>query len=408
MKRFSINLKKYLPGIFLIGFNIGTGSVTAMTKAGADYGMQLLWALLLSCVFTFFMIFQFGKFTILSGQTFLQAIRKQIHPWVAVLMLVAVGINVSGSIIGVMGIVTDVLYEWSKSLFSQGIPSLYWALGFTLLIILFFLKGNTRLFQKILLVMVTIMGLAFLVNAFLLMPSLKEVLGGLVPRLPESKGEGTSPALVVASIVGTTLAPIVFITRSVMVRDEGWRRKDLGTQRKDAALSATLMFLISAAIVISAAGVLFGSGHSLEHARDMVTLLKPVAGEFGVFIFVIGITAAGVSSQFPNMLVVPWMIGDYKGEQVKLKSRNIRIIAIGMASLGLVVPIFNASPIYVMITSQAIGAILLPITMACFIYLRNAPRLMGESRARTWENILFAMILLFSLYISSRAIISIF
>ena len=32
----------FLPGIFLLGFNIGTGSVTAMAKAGAEYGMTLL------------------------------------------------------------------------------------------------------------------------------------------------------------------------------------------------------------------------------------------------------------------------------------------------------------------------------------------------------------------------------
>jgi manganese transport protein len=35
-------LAVFLPGIFLLGFNIGTGSVTAMAKAGASYGMSLL------------------------------------------------------------------------------------------------------------------------------------------------------------------------------------------------------------------------------------------------------------------------------------------------------------------------------------------------------------------------------
>ena len=30
------------PGIFAIGYTIGTGSVTSMAKAGADYGLGLL------------------------------------------------------------------------------------------------------------------------------------------------------------------------------------------------------------------------------------------------------------------------------------------------------------------------------------------------------------------------------
>ncbi|MHC4175726.1 MAG: divalent metal cation transporter, partial [Planctomycetota bacterium] len=42
-------INAFLPGIFLLGFNIGTGSVTAMAKAGATYGMSLLWTILLSC-----------------------------------------------------------------------------------------------------------------------------------------------------------------------------------------------------------------------------------------------------------------------------------------------------------------------------------------------------------------------
>ena len=40
--RFAKTPALFLPGIFLLGFNIGTGSVTAMAKAGATYGMSLL------------------------------------------------------------------------------------------------------------------------------------------------------------------------------------------------------------------------------------------------------------------------------------------------------------------------------------------------------------------------------
>ena len=40
------------PSIFAIGYTIGTGSVTSMAKAGADYGLGLLWALALSCLFS--------------------------------------------------------------------------------------------------------------------------------------------------------------------------------------------------------------------------------------------------------------------------------------------------------------------------------------------------------------------
>ena len=41
-------LLSFGPGIFAIGYTIGTGSVTSMIVAGSTYGMQLLWVLLLS------------------------------------------------------------------------------------------------------------------------------------------------------------------------------------------------------------------------------------------------------------------------------------------------------------------------------------------------------------------------
>lgn len=45
------------PGIFAIGYTIGTGSVTSMIVAGSTYGMQLLWVLLLSCFFSGVLIY---------------------------------------------------------------------------------------------------------------------------------------------------------------------------------------------------------------------------------------------------------------------------------------------------------------------------------------------------------------
>ena len=52
MKKFLKLLSFVGPGIFAIGYTIGTGSVTSMAKAGADYGLGLVWALALSCLFS--------------------------------------------------------------------------------------------------------------------------------------------------------------------------------------------------------------------------------------------------------------------------------------------------------------------------------------------------------------------
>ena len=43
----------------------------------------------------------------------------------------------------------------------------------------------------------------------------------------------------------------------------------------------------------------------------MSELLMPLAGKMAVSIIAIGIIAAGVSSQFPNVLMLPWLLCDY-------------------------------------------------------------------------------------------------
>ena len=68
-KKILIGLSAVGPGLFLIGYNIGTGSVTTMAKTGAEHGMTLFWALLLSCIFTYVLMISYGKVTLVTGHT---------------------------------------------------------------------------------------------------------------------------------------------------------------------------------------------------------------------------------------------------------------------------------------------------------------------------------------------------
>ena len=103
-----------------------------MAKAGADYGMSLLWTIFISCAITYFLIQLFGKFTLVTGLTALQSFRQHIHPGVSIFFIVALTAQICGSVIGVMGILADVCYEWSKTFIEGGISQLYFALFFSL------------------------------------------------------------------------------------------------------------------------------------------------------------------------------------------------------------------------------------------------------------------------------------
>jgi len=400
--------KSLLPGIFLFGFTVGTGSVTAMAKAGADYGMSLLWTIFISCAITYFLINLFGRFTLVTGMTALQSFKKHIHPGVAIFFIVALTTQICGSVIGVMGILADVCYEWSKNFVDGGISAVYFALFFIAFVYIIFLIGKTEVFEKVLAIFVAIMSVCFLINFVILMPPAIEILNGMVPNIPET-GENKSSFLVIASMVGTTVFSGLFILRTILVKEAGWTMADLKTQNRDALFSAFLMFIVSTSIMAAAAGSLFVKGITLTNVTQMIYLLEPLAGAAAVAIFTIGLIAAGVSSQFPNVALLPWLLDDFHQRKPNLKRTSYRVIALVISSLGLIVPIFSVKPIAVMVSSQAFGALLLPATVGCILYIGNKKSLMGTYKFSTVTNIILSMIFVFAIvmsYMSYNGIIS--
>lgn len=404
-QKFAKALAMILPGIFLLGFNIGTGSVTAMAKAGATYGMSLLWTIIASCFTTYFLINIYGKYTLATGETALQAFRKHIHPGVGIFFIVALTAGVSGSVIGVMGIVADICYEWSKTVLDGGIHPIFFAGFFIALVYFIFWNGRTQFFQRALAVIVAVMAASFLLNFFIMMPPPIDILKGMIPNLPEvAADQGKGPFLVIASMVGTTVFSGLFIIRTTLVKEAGWTITDLKKQRNDAIVSVSLMFIISAAIMAAAAGTLFAEGLGMTEASQMITLLEPLAGKFATAVFALGIVAAGVSSQFPNVLMLPWLLCDYNHTERQMTLAKYRIMVLLISLLGLIVPIFEAPPVFVMIISQAFNSIILPVTIACILYLANRKDLMGEHRNGLGANIFLILVLIFSIFTSIMGI----
>jgi len=403
--KFSKLLAMFLPGIFLLGFNIGTGSVTSMAKAGATYGMSLLWTIVASCLATFFMINVYGRYTLVTGETALQAFRRHIHPAVGIFFIVALTAGVSGSVIGVMGIIADICFEWSKTMVNGGIAPIYFAAFFIALVYYIFWNGKTQFFERSLAVIVAIMAGCFILNFFIMMPPPIDMLKGLVPNLPKVPADqGQGPFLVIAAMVGTTVFSGLFIMRTTLVKEAGWTISDIKKQRNDAIVSVFMMFVLSGAIMASAAGTLYAEGLGLTKASQMIELLEPLVGSFATSIFAIGIIAAGVSSQFPNVLMLPWLLCDYNQSERKMSLGKYRIMVLIISLFGLVVPIFKASPVFVMIVSQAFNSVLLPMTVGCILYLGNRRDVMGEYKNKLMTNIFLIAILLFSIVASSMGI----
>jgi len=405
MSKFKRVLSSILPGIFLIGYNVGTGSVTSMSKAGANFGLDLLWTVLVSCLMTYYLIVLFSRYTMVTKETVIQGIKKHIHPALAIVLIVALSTIIVSALTGLLGIMADVMAEWSEVALPFSISSLSWAIFFGILIYALIWVGDYKLFEKILAVLVAIMALAFIAAMFINFPSISDLAKGFVPKFPQTaEGSDNSPFIIIAGMVGTTVSVFAFIIRSQIVKDTGWDMSDNKLQKRDAFVSALLMFIISSSILITAATTLNVQGLSLNNVAEMIPLMEPIAGKAALGVFVIGILAAGLSSHLPNTLVIPWLILDYKEEERNTKNVSSRVIVLLLTLSSILGIGFGFRPVFILMLSQASIAIVLPITVGSVFYLTCKKSLMKSDVNKVHDIIILILIMIFTIYVSSLGV----
>jgi len=404
-KKIGLFLASIAPGIFLIGYNIGTGSITTMAASGAAYGMTLIWPLLLSCIFTFYLVMLFGRYTSITGNTILHSFRSHFGTPVSLLVLASLLISEWVSCMGVMSVVTQVVEEWSRPLTrsGNGFNPLITTLIFGAILYFLFWNGKHRIFEKILAIFVGLMGLCFVLTMFMVIPEPSEVIKGLIPKIPNAPGA----LLIMAGMVGTTMGAILYVVRSILVQEKGWKKENFKQERRDAIISVSMMFVLSVAVMAAAAGTLHPLGLKVDNAIDMVKLLEPLAGRLAVSVFVGGIVCAGLSSLFPIVLLAPWLFADFNNKPRNMKSTSTRLLVLFGVLLGLVVPIFGGRPVLIMIMSQALTVIATPLVLALMIMLYNKRSVMGEDTAKFQTNGALAFILLFTIAMAIAGVIGI-
>ena len=393
-KRLAAFLSLIGPGIFAIGYTIGTGSVTSMAKAGADYGLGLLWVLALSCLFSGVLMTAYGRFAAVTGETSLHGIVRFLPggKWIAAFLLLGVVTAQYTCLGGILILTSGAIRE----AFGLGVGVFPIACAIMVVMLAFALVGRYAFFEKVLSFFVALMALAFLASVFATWPSRDVLARAARPLLP---GGGAS-LLMLAAFVGTTMAAPTFITRPLLIREKGLSADDLGKERIDSVVSALLMFAISGAIVFVATGALFARGATVSSVLDMAETLRPLAGRLAVAIFLCGTLAAGLSSVFPILMVAPLLAGDWRSGRMNTRSATFRVLCVVASAWGLVVPALGKNPVAVTIAAQVSNVFVLPLAVAAILWLLNRRGVMGEHRAGSCLNVLLALAFFFSLAVA--------
>jgi Mn2+/Fe2+ NRAMP family transporter len=154
-----------------------------------------------------------------------------------------------------------------------------------------------------------------------------------------------------------------------------------------------------------AAGTLFLEHRPVEQAIDMVRTLEPLAGKLAVAGFVLGILAAGLSSLFPNFLLGPWMMADFLGIERDMSRGGFRALVVGAALCGMIVPVFGGRPVPIMIASQAVSPLVMPLLVAFVWFLISKKEIAKEHPPSPLLHFGMAITLLFSVYMLYLAVV---
>lgn len=406
LEKLKNKLKDFGPAFFIIGYVVGTGSVTSMVVSGAKFGLTLSWALLLSCFFTYFLLVAISKLTIVSGDTLMFNFKKTFGKPITIFIITALAVSIVSSCIGVMGVVAEVVMEWisvktSISFLNGPIVSVF----FICILLALFWTGKHANFIKVMSLLVAFMAIAFIITSIMVIKESGVALLDYFPDLPKGDTDGDNIGLIVAGMVGTTMAGVCLASRSILVQEQGWGVNDLKKESNDAMSSMMMTFLISLAIMISATGTLYFNEIPVESATDMMQALGPWAGDFALTLFTLGIIGAGLSSIFPNLLLFPWLIADYAGSPRDMKRPLFKLIVVLVALSGLIVPLLGGKPVWILIASQALSPFVMPLITLFLIILLNKETVMKSHTAKLGMNIALGATFVFNCFMMYTAFV---
>ncbi|MBZ9856012.1 Nramp family divalent metal transporter [Mesorhizobium sp. CA13] len=360
-----------------VGGFLEVGSMATAAQAGAAFGFQLIWAVVLGTICIIFLVEMAGRFAAVSHHTISDGIRERFGFNVSLWPLLAallVNFMVLSAEIGGVAIALEL---------ATGIGFQWWALPVALMAWLLLWKGTFGLIEKGV-SMLGLVTLCFVVAAVMLKPDWTAVASGAVPTLPAH--DAANYWFMAVSILGASISPYLFMFYSSGAIEDQWDRSYLGTNRAIAGLGMTFGGAISIGVLIVAALVL--ATHGIDQVDDyhqLPLMLIPIFGFWGFVLFVasLGIACFGAALEvgLQQAYLVAQVFGWNWGEDLKPRD-DPGFSAVYTVSLFLAaIPIMlGLDPLKLTIFSMALTAASLPLTVVPFLFLLNDKRYVGEHR----------------------------
>ena len=172
--------------------------------------------------------------------------------------------------------------------------------------------GRYHALEKIVAVLVGLMFLTVVGAAVVTLPNLGEVLGGLVPRIPEG---GLVYTLSIAGGVGGTITLAAY---GYWLKEKGWSTpRWMRVMRIDNAMAYVISGIFVIAMLVVGAELLYSSSIAIDEGdRGLLDLAEVLASRYGTafsWMFLIGFWASSFSSVLGVWNGVSVMFADFWG-----------------------------------------------------------------------------------------------
>jgi manganese transport protein len=371
----ALDIFKYIgPGLLVtVGF-IDPGNWAANIATGSGYGYTLLWIVTLSTIMLIILQHNVAHLGIATGLCLSEAATIYIHPKIAKTILsFAVLASVSTSLAEILGgaIALSMLFD---------IPVKIGAVLVTIFVMIMLLTNSYRKIEKWIIGFVSIIGLSFLYELFLVdIDWAAAGVSWVKPSIPEGS------MLLLMSVLGAVVMPHNLFLHSEVIQSRQWNlqdekiiKKQLKFEFADTLFSMIIGWAINSAMILLAAATFFKNGIKVNELEQAESLLHPLLGASASIVFAVALLFAGVASTITSGMAGGSIVSGMYKEPYDVKDNHSRI-GILVSLLGaLVLIFFIGNPFKGLILSQVFLSIQLPFTVAIQIYLTSSKKVMGK------------------------------
>lgn len=360
------------PGVITANAGNDAGGIATFASVGAEFGYSLLWVLIPIAISLGIVQEMCARMGAVTGKGLADLVRERFGVrWTALIMLALLIANAGVTVSEFVGIAAAAeLFGISRFIAVPLAAVLVWWLV---------VKGSYKKVEKVFLAM-SVVFLGYIVSAFLSKPDWTAVAVGLVK--PSLRLEHAFIFTLVA-VIGTTISPYMQVYVQSSVVEKGVTLDNYRETKTDVWIGTVFAILIVFFIVVSTAATLHKAGIQITSAEDAARALRPLAGRYAETLFGIGLIGASMLAAGVLPLATAYSISEALGFE-KGVSRSFREAPIFLGTFTFLVAfgaaiavIPNLPLIRVLLVTQVINGLLLPIVLFAILRLVNNRELMG-------------------------------